>query len=109
LTRNANSAAAQERKRNVKTFAAAVAAALAASRAQLARLKLELSIRSEGNRHSVIRTSWWLFETVVFTSTDIEHCMAFIAGIDRITAEIDIWTKHTRELVALRNKLLRLI
>ena len=72
-------------------------------------LKFALSIRSEGNRHSVVRASWWLFEAVVFTSTDIEQCRAFIAGIDRITAEIDIWTKYTQELVELRDKLLKLI
>lgn len=86
----------------MKTFAAAAARYLKS-------LKLELSIRSEGDRHSVIRTSWWLFEAVVFTSADVDECKAFIAGIDRITAEIDTWTKHTRELAELRAKLLRLI
>jgi hypothetical protein len=88
----------------VKTFAAA-----AARYFRFGDLKFELSIQSEGSRHSVIRTSWWLFEAVVFTSADVDECKAFIAGIDRITAEIDTWTKHTRELAELRAKLLRLI
>ena len=86
----------------MKTFAAAAARYFRG-------LKFKLSIRSEGDRHSVIRTSWWLFEAVVFTSADIEQCRAFLAGIDRITAEIDIWTKYTRELVELRDKLLKLV
>jgi hypothetical protein len=91
-----------KKEKNVKTFAAAAARYLKS-------LKLELSIRSDGDRHSVIRTSWWLFEAVVYTSANIEQCKAFMAGIDRIAAEIDIWTKYTRELVALRDKLLKLI
>jgi len=85
----------------VKTFAAA-------AMKYFRGLKFELSIRSEGNRHSVVRTSWWLFEAVIFTSADIDQCRVFMAGIDRITAEIDVWTKYTRELVELRDKLLKL-
>lgn len=88
----------------MKTFAA-----VAVRYFKFAGLKFELSIRSEDNGHSVIRTSWWPFEVVVFTSADIDHCKAFIAGIDRIAAEIDIWTKHTRDLMEIRDKLLKLI
>ena len=72
-------------------------------------LKFALSIRSEGDRYSVVRTSWWLFEAVVFTSADIEQCRAFLAGIDRLTAEIDICKKYTRDLVKVRDKLLKQI